>query len=82
MSPVKDETRVCGYMYIYIKESCAVTEIFFALLAFTQDFAWCWEYIVKHILCRFLFNILITRLTVIDTAPLTVLFCNCPLTDL
>ena len=73
---------ICIYIYVLYIYNIHIYEILFALLAFTQDFAWCWEYIVKHILCRFLFNILITRLTVIDTAPLTVLFCNCPLTDL
>ena len=31
------------------KESCVITEIYFALLAFTQDFVWCWEYIIKQI---------------------------------
>ena len=31
------------------KESFVVTEIYFALLAFTQDSFWCWGYIIKPI---------------------------------
>ena len=31
------------------KESCVVTQTCFALLAFTQDFIWCWGYIIKQI---------------------------------
>ena len=29
--------------------SCVFTQIYFALLAFTQDFVWCWGYIIKQI---------------------------------
>ena len=31
------------------KELCVVTQIYFALLAFTQDYVWCWGHIIKQI---------------------------------
>ena len=41
--------NMSSWTFLEKKESCVVTEIYFASLVFIQDFVWCWGYIIKQI---------------------------------